>query len=174
MDDRTQDTLGAAASHYARGGHPVFPLWPGTKIPRVKRGFLAASTDLETVAAHWHKHPRDNIGLRPAERQSVLDVDTRYDGHASLADRVIQLGPLPQNAPVARTPTRGLHIWLLHELDGELAGSIGPGIDVKGHNGYLVVPPSVIEVRVDWDHKLLLPRGKHHYTWRVPLPGVTL
>lgn len=155
MDNGTT-TLAAAAVAYASNGYPVFPLLPGSKIPRTKHGLHAADTDIETVAQHWDTHPNDNIGLRPAHDMIVLDVESMaghgVNGYATLAALTAELGRLPDTAPIAVTPTGGLHIWLSHDVDRrirgctlQLVGSLGPGIDVKSHNGYLVAPPSRIK-----------------------------
>jgi len=147
QDSTDDDELAAAALHYARNGHAVLPLFPGTKVPRVKRGLHAATTDIETVRQHWDTHSRDNIGLRPAEGVLVLDVESvaghGVDGHATLAALIAELGPLPENCPIAETATGGRHIWLRCD-GGPLVASLGSGIDVKKHSGYLVVPPSRI------------------------------
>lgn len=163
-----------AALAYAEAGHAVFGLKPGAKEPYGRtRGFKDASTDSGTVAQWWNLVDRDdgtvydsNIAIRPAPNVFVLDVDVRGDGYATLADRVIQLGALPENAPVAVTPSRGLHIWLSYNGDGELVDSLGPGLDVKANDGYLVVPPSVIE-NAPWED----PKPEGTYRWRVPLTG---
>jgi hypothetical protein len=138
----------SATLAYARAGHPVLPLFPGSKRPRVKRGLHAATTDVEPVREHWDKHPRDNIALRPAEDEFVLDVESMaghgVDGHAALAALIAELGPLPEHCPIAETATGGWHIWLSYD-GGPLRSSLGPGIDIKTHSGYLLAPPSRIK-----------------------------
>jgi Bifunctional DNA primase/polymerase, N-terminal len=165
----------SAALAYAESGHAVFGLQPGAKTPYGgTRGFYDASRDSSTVREWWGLTDRDdgtvpdsNIGNRPDADEFVIDVDVRADGYATLADRVIQLGPLPEDAPVTRTATGGRHIRLSYD-GGDLVGSLGPGVDIKGHSGYVVMPPSVIEVWDDDDPRGL-PRGEHRYTWEKPL-----
>jgi hypothetical protein len=156
-------TLKDAAIAYARAGHAVFPLRPGTKEPYGgTHGNLDATTDVEKIRRHWDKRPDSNIGLRPAPDQYANDVDTAeshrsgLDGYATLAELIKTVGPLPPDAPITETASGGLHIWLSYD-GGELAGILGPGIQIKGHGGYLVVPPSII--------------GGKPYRWRVPLNG---
>lgn len=138
------DDLAAAAQAYARNGHAVFPLWPGRKVPCVKHGLHEATCDIDTIRQWWAVRPDSNIAIRPAPGQFVLDVETlaghRVNGYATLAALVAEIGPLP-TAPVAVTSTGGLHIWL-SGAQGKLVNSLGPGVDVKAHNGYLVAPPS--------------------------------
>lgn len=175
--DHDQSDRVSAALAYARAGHAVFGLQPGTKRPYGgTNGMDDASTDSDTVAQWWTLTPEDggsaldsNIGNRPAPDELVIDVDVRADGYATLADRIIQLGALPGNTPITRTPTGGRHIRLSYD-GGQLIGSLGPGVDIKGHNGYVVMPPSVIEVWDDDDPRGL-PRGTHRYTWIKPPNG---
>ena len=144
----TSDTL-TAALVYAEAGYAVFGLQPGTKRPYSRtNGFKDASTDSGVVAKWWTFRDVDdeeawdsNIGNRPAPDELVIDVGVRADGYATLADRVIQLGALPENAPVDTDRDR----WAAHSAvlrrwcPGRLSG---PGVDIKGHNGYVVMPPS--------------------------------
>jgi putative DNA primase/helicase len=154
------EALATAAIAYAQHGHAVFPLSPGTKVPRIKNGFLGATTDTEGVREWWSKHPHDNIGLRPDEDEFVIDVESMagkgVDGFATLDALIEELGPLPDDAPVAETATGGRHIWLSYD-GGKLVAKLGDGLDIKGHSGYLVAPPSII-------------KGKP-YRWIVPLKG---
>jgi hypothetical protein len=167
----TADTLASAVMAYARSGYAVLPLKPdGTrnregkstaKNPATKHGKDDASTNVDEVRQWWNTHPDSNIGLRPSESQFVIDVDCgpghdNVDGHATLAELVAELGPLPDDAPVAETPTGGLHIWLSYD-GGELFGSLGPGVEIKTHKNYLVAPPSAT------------PDGQ--YRWRTTLKG---
>jgi replicative DNA helicase len=164
-------SLKAAALEYARNGRAVFGLQPGSKEPfGGTHGFHDASTDPATVEGWWSDAYDDaNIGERPPEDEFVIDVDVRNDGYATLADRVIQLGPLPGDASIVRTPTAGRHIRLSYG-GGPLKKTLGPGVDIKRSNGYVVNPPSVITV-FDDNHPSGLPPGNWPYTWEVPLNG---
>jgi replicative DNA helicase len=164
-------SLRAAALEYARNGRAVFGLQPGSKEPfGGTHGFHDASTDPATVEGWWSDVYDDaNIGERPPEDEFVIDVDVRNDGYATLADRIIQLGPLPGDASIVRTPTAGRHIRLSYD-GGPLKKTLGPGVDIKRSNGYVVNPPSVITV-FDDNHPSGLPPGNWPYTWEVPLNG---
>jgi Bifunctional DNA primase/polymerase, N-terminal len=171
MNDSTQQasnaaTLKSAAIRYAQAGRAVFPLKPGTKVPLTDHGLSDATTDLKTIEAWWNTWPTANIALRPNEGEYVLDLDTRDDGYATMADRSIQLGALSDEHPVAESPMwwdakkqvfhGGQHIWISY--DGErLKSKFGPGVDIRSHRNYLVAPPSIID-------------GKQ-YRWRNPLFG---
>ena len=148
--DENNDTLTLkdAALAYARAGIPVLRLKPGTKDPNTTHGLSDATTDLQQIAQWWDKRPHSNIGIRPTEYQFVIDVESveghGVDGHATLAELIADLGPLPDNCPIVETATGGLHIWLSYD-GGLLYGSYGPGVEIKGYGRYLVAPPSIID-----------------------------
>lgn len=174
-------TLADAAIAYARAGHAVLPLKPGTKVPNTVNGKNDATTDVETIRRWWNRDPDSNIGLRPAQGVAVIDVESvaghGFDGYATLAALVEELGPLPEDAPSAETATGGLHVWLAG-VDGPTVAKLGPGIDVKTHTGYLVAAPSVIDRR-EYERKNQpvpewLDEGSQ-YRWRsTPLNGVAV
>ena len=63
-------------------------------------------------------------------------------GYATMLELFDKWGPLSDDCPTARTATGGTHIWLRY--DGRpVGGRLGPGVDIKTHSGYVVVPPSV-------------------------------
>lgn len=148
----------AAALGYARRGWPVLPLWwaeegdcacggtdcgspgkhpLGTLVPH---GVKEATTDAETIRQWWRRYPRANVGVAtgPVSGLLVVDLDPRHGGHPD---------QLP--GPVPRTPTvrtgGGWHLYLawpegIKRLPKALPGC--PGVDLKGHEGYVVAPPS--------------------------------
>jgi hypothetical protein len=73
----------------------------------------------------------------------VLDVDPDHGGLKTLADLEEIHGVLPETSTV-RTGGSGRHIWFAHP-GGRVAnstGRLGPGLDVRGDGGYVIVPPS--------------------------------
>jgi hypothetical protein len=162
-------SLKAAAIQYAQLGYRVFPLAPGTKIPYIKGGFHRGTTDVEKVAQWWAWHPWDNIGLWPFEYQKVVDVDTMAghgkDGLSGYNELVARLGPLPDTGPLAETPSDGLHIWVACSVK-DFKDKLCDGVDVKGHTGYVVAPPSIIDKR-DPKAKVYGP-----YRWIRPILSV--
>lgn len=141
-----------AALDYARAGYPVLPLHtmregvcscgdagcrsPG-KHPRTRRGFLNASTDPGQVARWWTFWPDANIGCVPGPSgHVVLDIDGP-EGEAALAAL-----DLPATREVVTG--RGRHLWFRYRGPAVANGRpFGPGIDVRGHGGYVILPPSV-------------------------------
>jgi hypothetical protein len=115
-------------------------------------GLYAGTTDPDRVGRWWERWPNDGIGARVPRSLIVVDVDPRHGGDARLAELEARFERLP--------PTRvsysgrgdgGRHLWFLHPggkptIKGlrEALGR-GPeelGLDLKGHDGYVVLPPS--------------------------------
>lgn len=117
--------------------HPVGRLAP--------RGLLDASRD-PTMLAAWFGHEACNVGIATGAASSivVLDIDPRHGGEEALAGLEAEHGPLP---PTWRflTGGGGEHILFRHPggMVKNSAGTIAPGIDVRGDGGYIVAPPSL-------------------------------
>lgn len=131
-----------AALSYASRGWPVFPCRRRGKEPLVPGGFKAATTDAATIRAWWRRYAQPNIGM-PTGRPSgivVLDVDPRNGGDEALLD----LPPLPETVEVI-TGGGGRHVYFQWPgFEVRCANNaLGPGLDLKGSGGYVLVPPSV-------------------------------
>ena len=153
-----------AALAYAAQGLPIFHLDPKTKRPIPKRdpdptgkfkdgipgtgGVYKATCDPIIIQAWWRDHPKALIGLPMGERTGVwcLDVDTdeeHADGVAEWAKIVAQHDPIVTREH--RSASGGPHLlfnWSAERWIGCSSGALPRGIDVKGHGGYIVVPPS--------------------------------
>ncbi len=77
------DSLGAAATHYAALGIPVFPCVPGAKHPLTRNGFHDATTSRPVVRDWWHRHPRANIGVPTGVVSGIVVVDVDVHAGAS-------------------------------------------------------------------------------------------
>ena len=121
-------------------GWPVFPLLPKSKAPATKTGFKAATTSSEMIRAWWSKG-EFNIGVAIPEGVMVLDIDGM--AYEDLAHDGLYI---PVECPVSNTPGKGggSHIWV-QLPDGTQASpkvNVIPGIDIRSHGSYVVVPPS--------------------------------
>jgi hypothetical protein len=145
---------------YARLGLPVFPCaargdW--RKRPKIKEWQRIATTDPAIIAAWWRSDPDALIGVPTGTASDivVLDIDVKHDSQNGF-DSLEQLGhaSLP-DTPMAHTPSGGLHVYFAANLARELrnsAGEIGPGLDVRGEGGYILVPSAGSGYR--WDAHL--------------------
>jgi hypothetical protein len=124
---------------------------PG-KHPRLDHGVKGASGE-EATLRRWFERQwpgRCNIGIATGQISGlvVVDIDPRHHGFDTLARLERDMGPLPTDTPRVRTGGGGLHVSLAYpEADGLMirnsAGVLGPGLDIRGHGGYVVAPPSV-------------------------------
>lgn len=165
MTGRHKEML-AAALDYARRGFAVFPCHgtdaegrcscgrtdcgsPG-KHPRTAHGLQDATTDETTIRAWWERWPEVNLAINMgASGLAGIDVDTKdgKGGDETWAAVQGELGAI-ENTTIIETPHGGFHLW--YRANGQrigcdtAGGLIGPGVDVKGEGGYLLVPPSRI------------------------------
>lgn len=146
-----------AAVQYASWGWPVFPLAFQSKVPAIPKrkggnGFKDATNDVERVQRWWSKHPDHNIGLATGSAFDVIDIDTKdSDGNPNprgpleflkaLRDKVIH----HDVHAVAVTASGGMHLYILPRNRKNYAG-VRPGIDYRGIGGYVVAPPSRLEL----------------------------
>jgi len=138
------------ALEYARKGLPVFPCSPLDKKPLTPHGFKDATTDEAQIRAWWGGWPNAMIAAPtgPASGVWALDPDVdpvkQLDGIAVLNQLVAQHGPLPQTL-TSITPRGGKHLFFAWDPNVDIRNSeskVGPGIDVRGNGGYVILPPS--------------------------------
>jgi hypothetical protein len=151
---RSVSILFKAALSYAKRGIPVFPCEPGGKRPLTYNGFWDATTELRQVKAWWERWSYANVGVPTGMRSGllVLDVDPGDGGLQSLNVLERRNGPLPSTAR-SRTGSGGVHAYFRYPAEKEVrnsAGWLGPGLDVRGEGGYVVVPPSRTHVPYEW------------------------
>ena len=146
-----------AALEYAATGLPIFPCnpkpGPGRNRPLTRRGFYDASRDPDMIRRWWSPSPDARIGM-PTGRASgrwVLDIDVKRP-EANGFDTLEDLGhALLPETPMVHTASGGLHVYF-NAADRELkcsAGLLGPGLDVRGDGGYVIIPSP--ESGYEWD-----------------------
>jgi Bifunctional DNA primase/polymerase, N-terminal len=124
----------------------VFPCEPGAKRPLTRNGHWDATTDPRIIERWWQRWPSANVGVPTGKKSGVvvLDVDVDDGGLESLAKLERAVAPAPKTARV-RTGGGGIHVFFRYPRGTEIrnsAGLLGPGLDVRGEGGYVVVPPS--------------------------------
>jgi len=140
------------ALQLAKGGFDVFPCIPDTKAPYIKGGFKSATTDIGQIMQWWNQWPNAMIGLTTGKPNGIwaLDVDMKKgaNGYESLEQLQRQYGPLPLTW-TQRTPSGGCHAIFIYPDNLKPgtkiisnAGVVGPGLDVRGDGGYIIVTPS--------------------------------
>jgi len=112
------------------------------KAPHFSLGFNGskdATCDKATVLSWFDKGIDFNIGVCAGieSKLVILDVDPGHGG--TVKDRNIPL------TPAVTTGSGGEHYYFSHP-GGEIrnsAGTVAPGLDVRGNGGYVVAPPSM-------------------------------
>jgi hypothetical protein len=159
-DGRAQPPTNAAAALFypRRYGWRVFPLHsiahgactcgkpkcssPG-KHPRTRRGVKDATTDATTITGWWARWPDANIGVATGSGLVVIDIDPAHGGDKSFSAAVARLGDLGPTR-MCRTGSGGRHLYYSTGTRIPCSqGRLGPGIDVRGEDGYVVAPPSL-------------------------------
>jgi Bifunctional DNA primase/polymerase, N-terminal len=155
---------GRAAEVYAALGYPVLPCFapasagsctcragrgchrPG-KHPRLRAdrpgqgGVHEASCDVATVRRWWRRWPEANVALRTGVWFDVADVD-RQEGVEALCAILGNAEGLQEAGPLARSGGGGWHLLFAPTGAGS-PGEVLPGVDWRGHGGYILVWPSV-------------------------------
>jgi hypothetical protein len=154
-----------AALAYASADFPIFPLDPITKRPIPPRdpdpigklphgipgtgGHYKATTDQDQIQKWWRRRPWALIGMPMGMRTGVwaLDadspVDHPYDGIGNLKALLKQHGAIRTREHL--TSSDGLHLifnWYAGRPIRCSKGDLPKGIEIKGHGGYIAVPPS--------------------------------
>lgn len=133
----------------------VIPVNPYTKAPFIKDPFNKAAKETERIQVLFKGFDRVAYGVPcgPINGITIFDLDRKngIDGLANFFDLGVQI---PTTAIVS-TPSAGYHLYF---STGNLkipnsAGKIAPGVDVRGHGGYVLGPDC------------LTPKGK--YEWKL-------
>lgn len=130
------NTLHEAALDYAKKGWMIFPCYPNSKKPATAHGFKDASCDINQINAWWQDNPQYNIAICP-EDQGLCVVD--YDKYKG---KPIDFLELPETFTI-ETPRKGEQYYFVGSLP-PTASKLGPAIDTRGQNSYVLVPPSVV------------------------------
>ncbi len=140
-------TLLQHALEYARRGWPVFPCDPTTKKPLTRHGLKDATIDASTIRRWWGQFPDAMIAVTTGGKSGFwaldLDLDSEkgHDGIATLA----ALGTLPETI-TQTTPRGGVHSFFKWDSARPVKNSVskvGPGIDVRGAGGYVIMAGSL-------------------------------
>lgn len=141
-------------------GLATFPLIPKTKLPhKGSHGFKDATLDDGATDRWYERHPNDNIGIATGKYSGDLvivdlDVDESKgeDGIRTLREWESEHGEFPETVTAA-TGRGGRHYYF--RCPGIVIGCYqnkDAGVDVRGHGGFAVAPPSMHENgnRYEW------------------------
>lgn len=122
----------------------LFPVTPNAKAPPLIVGWqIAASNahdqlktwEINFPGANWAAHCEDLI---------VLDIDPDKGGFESLEHLEATHEFLPETL-TSETPSGGRHLFFYHRGGvPNSVGKLGPGVDIRSTNGYVLVQPSTV------------------------------
>jgi hypothetical protein len=135
---------------------PLIPVHPARKIPCVEHWPERATTNRERLRGWHRKYPGCLWGTPTGKRSGlvVLDIDIKHPP-VSGWDTLEELGrsALPQT-PIAHTRSGGVHYYFALNPTIEIRNStgkqgLGPGLDIRGQGGFIVLPTAGSGYR--WD-----------------------
>lgn len=152
--EQTENKYLLAAVEYAHRGLRVFPTHgltgdqcscmrvcksPG-KHPRTENGVKNATSDLTVITNAW-ANKWTGVGVATGAGILVVDIDPKNGGDIDWQKLIDQHGE-PDTFSV-NTPSGGIHYYFTSTQElPNTASKIGPGIDTRGRNGYVIAPPS--------------------------------
>jgi hypothetical protein len=110
-------------------------------------GLKDATCDLRVIL-RWHeRYPDANWAARTGDLCDALDADPKYNGLQSLERLRRELGGLPEldRTWAQETGSGGLHILFQARAgirNRVSAKTLGPGLDIRGTGGYIIICPS--------------------------------
>lgn len=135
-----------AALRLARDGWNVFPLVPGTKVPRKSsQGCKEGTTDEDQIRRWWNQNPTAGIGANLGDDRICFDIDLQHGGEF--------LNAFPETRKHLSGRGNGNAHLIYRYEPGSLASMVKPknaalgrGIDIKvGRGAYIVMPPTLHE-----------------------------
>jgi putative DNA primase/helicase len=118
------------------------------KHPRTRHGLHDATTDETAIRRWWERWPEANIAIRTGAVSGVFVIDVDPEGYDSLAALAADHGA-PDFCPdtwAVRTGREGAHLYFRHPGPQvrvtTSAGILARGVDVRGDDGYAILPPS--------------------------------
>lgn len=140
-------TLDYALAHAARGCR-VFPLEANGKKPAIKNWLKEATLDPAQIYIWFRSTTPRNIGIATGEGLLVIDIDVKggVDGYETTARMEAKNGEQIPPTFIVATPSGGCHLYFNCPTDkANSIGKLGPGIDSRGHHGYVVAAGSTID-----------------------------
>lgn len=148
-----------AALEYAKRGWRVFPILAVTpsggcecreglecskagKHPAIADWVNKASTDADQIEEWWGKRPDRGVGIATGAGSglTVLDVDGE-EGVEALGNLAKGVG-VPPTPCVQSRPGRYHYYFRYNATIKSQSKKLGPKLDTRGDNGYVVAPPS--------------------------------
>ena len=126
------------ALEYLRRGWAIMPIRAGTKMPHVKWApYVSKRPTEKEVSQWWDRWPNAGIALICGKVSGVVVVDVDPLKGGIVPDEATDL--------MSRTGGAGFHLFYACPKNVDVPNSVDlrPGVDIRGHGGYVILPPSV-------------------------------
>lgn len=132
-----------SALSFAKLNCKVFPLKFNTKSGQLLRSWKEEASSDPCQIEKWFSHTNFNVGVRTGSGLMVIDVDVKHSAQG--IDLIRKHMPNFPKTFIVQTPSGGYHIY--YYVDREIYNRVRlyPEIDIRGENGYVVAPGSVID-----------------------------
>ncbi len=144
VSEQSKPDFGQAAQDWYQSGFPVIPILPTCKVPALPWDDWLDKLSLESIAAHWKRHPDHEVGFIVGDDIVVLDADSP-EATAALERIEKERGVSPR----LRNGTRKGSHHFYRLAPGTFARSASfstekypARIDVKTGRAMVVLPPS--------------------------------
>ncbi|WP_337173812.1 bifunctional DNA primase/polymerase [Paludisphaera sp.] len=117
------------------------------KHPNTPHGYKDATQDESVIRRWFAEAPLSNLGIAPQEGVVAVDVDPKNSGDRTWAEWQAEFGAVGRT-PQSKTGSGGYHYLLTLPAGVRVknaANKVGPGVDLRGHGGLIVVEPSVTD-----------------------------
>ena len=106
-------------------------------------GCKDATMDFDIIRAWWVREPLYNVAIATGSISGIFVVDVDGpDAEAALRKLELEFGELPTTVEVITGRGRHLYFRISGGRVQNSVGKIALGIDVRGENGFVLVPPS--------------------------------
>lgn len=161
----------------------IHPLKERSKVPIFKSWPEKATNDLSVISTWKDRFPNCNYGVATGEISNIIvvDVDPKNGGAQTWSRIERQFGQI--TTAECLTGSGGKHLYFEYPKGHDIGNSplsFGPGIDIRGNRGQVVIPPSIHEngreytwinspdktppaPAPDWLLKLILEKGENDY-----------
>lgn len=141
---------------YSKKEWRVLPV-SSKKVPLIRSWPSKASSELDIIQQWWKQYPYANVGLATGRESGfwVLDIDIKHgvNGLESISKEFKDFDASTFPAHV-RSPSGGLHIYFqwCDDLPVTVAANVLPGVDIRGETGFIMAPPSSINIGGESKH----------------------
>lgn len=155
--NQDQQRMFEHAIGYAGKGWHILPVSKMTQKPLIRDWLTKASSDRSQVVSWFSDYPAMNIGVLTGEKSGFsavgLHMRDNIRGFNSLKNRFGKRFDWDlKKWLVGVTATGGFHFLVQWDSEHPLKTESGilPGVDTRGHGGWIMAPPSTVSIDNKW------------------------